>query len=531
VRVFAQKQNKSHGPASTHHGLTDKFAPALGRPNRSLHFSQHTPSGLALTRADTAIPLQCKLAIGAVNDPLEFEADAMAERVMNDSSVQPRASASVPPKMQRKCSCGGSEEECDTCKANRASALQRKATNPVASSVAPPIVHDVLRSSGHPLDSATHSLMSPRFGVDFSRVRVHTDPQAAESASAVNALAYTVGHNVVFAANQYQPATRDGQRLLAHELAHVIQQDAAPFTAVQRTCRSGSQCAHPAFGSAGFFGPTVEAESEANAVASGGVAPVTGGPTSCTKPRHGERAKNFEKLAANANLGVGPLPPNLAGFFINACLSVNDGGSNGACTDFPGGAPAGTTATQSCVQIHASDEDTATRLLAAPRPLNEADRKLFLWNVASVPHESQHNLFDAHASTVVSADVPGADCHLDTVVPSSGLKVEAFLSEISAETREFDVYYLDHKKSGGWALQTEEHDISVRGDENILGNIKDIQCVCKCETTAKFVEQVFNDAAAAWTAPDKDAEKKEFNMAMTDFMPSFWPKSLQVKRP
>ncbi len=210
---------------------------------------------------------------------------------------------------------------------------------------------------------------------------------------------------------------------------------------------------------------------------------------------------------------------------------MNDGGSNGACTDFPGGAPAGTTATQSCVQIHASDEDTATRLLAAPRPLNEADRKLFLWNVASVPHESQHNLFDAHASTVVSADVPGADCHLDTVVPSSGLKVEAFLSEISAETREFDVYFLDHAKSGGWALQTEEHDISIRGQENILGNIKDIQCVCKCDTTAKFVEQVFNDAAAAWTAPDKDAEKKEFNMAMTDFMPSFWPKSLQVKRP
>ena len=529
MRVFAQKQNKSHGPASAH-GLTDKSAPALARPNRSLHLSQHTPSGLALTRADTAIPLQRKLAIGAVNDPLEFEADTMAERVMNDSSVQPRASASVPPKVQRKCSCGGSEEECDTCKANRAGALQRKATNPVATSVAPPIVHNVLRSSGHPLDSTTRSLLSPRFGVDFSRVRVHTDPQAAESASAVNALAYTVGHNVVFAANQYQPATRDGQRLLAHELAHVIQQDAAPFTAVQRACRSAAQCSVPSAGSAGTFGATVEAESEAIAVASGGV--TVGGHTSCTLPRHGDRATNFETLATTAGLGA-TIDPGIAGFFINACLSPNDGATNASCGEFPGGPPAGTIAAKRCVQLHTTDEDSAKALLAKPQPLSSADKEMFLWITKTVAHESQHSRFDPKASAVVTAASTSIECDLGTPIPiAGGRKVEGALSEISAETGEFDVYYRDHKKSGGWALQTEEHNISVRNKgENILGNIKDIQCVCNCDTTANFVKQVFDDAAAAWTAPDKDAEKKEFNMAMTDFMPSFWPKSLQVKRP
>lgn len=88
----------------------------------------------------------------------------------------------------------------------------------------PPTVHEVLRSPGQPLDSATRAYMEPRFGHDFSGVRVHTDTQAAESARAVNALAYTIGRNVVFGAGQYAPGTTAGQRLLAHELAHVVQQ-------------------------------------------------------------------------------------------------------------------------------------------------------------------------------------------------------------------------------------------------------------------------------------------------------------------
>jgi hypothetical protein len=89
---------------------------------------------------------------------------------------------------------------------------------------APPIVHDVLRSSGQPLDAATRAFMEPRFRHDFSKVRVHADARAAESARAVNALAYTVGPNIVFGAGRYTPATPDGSRLIAHELTHVRQQ-------------------------------------------------------------------------------------------------------------------------------------------------------------------------------------------------------------------------------------------------------------------------------------------------------------------
>jgi hypothetical protein len=89
---------------------------------------------------------------------------------------------------------------------------------------APAIVGDVLRSSGRPLDPSVRRFMEARFGYDFAGVRIHTDTQAAESAAAVGAQAYTYGNNIVFADGQYLPHSRSGRQLLAHELAHSIQQ-------------------------------------------------------------------------------------------------------------------------------------------------------------------------------------------------------------------------------------------------------------------------------------------------------------------
>ncbi|HZP60617.1 MAG TPA: DUF4157 domain-containing protein [Opitutaceae bacterium] len=137
----------------------------------------------------------------------------------------------MPGALLQRCACGkktsGPEgEECPECKKKREAGarLQRKAApaGRAASTMAPPIVHDVLRSSGQPLDAATRAFMEPRFGYDFSRVRLHADAQAARSAEAVSAQAYTVGSNIVLGANRGGVGDR---RLLAHELAHVVQQD------------------------------------------------------------------------------------------------------------------------------------------------------------------------------------------------------------------------------------------------------------------------------------------------------------------
>lgn len=97
------------------------------------------------------------------------------------------------------------------------------------SSTVPPIVHEVLQSGrGRPLDDSIRTWMEHRFGYDLSRVRIHSAPRAAESARAVNARAYTVGWDVVFGSGQYAPSSRAGLRLLAHELAHVVQQTSRP---------------------------------------------------------------------------------------------------------------------------------------------------------------------------------------------------------------------------------------------------------------------------------------------------------------
>lgn len=130
--------------------------------------------------------------------------------------------------LQRKCACGGSpgvDGECEECREKRLS-LQRSATASASPSPAvPPIVHEVLRSPGQSLDVGTRAFMEPRFGHDFSHVRVHTDAKGGESARAVNALAYTVGRDVVFGEGRYAPGTGEGKRLMAHELTHVVQQE------------------------------------------------------------------------------------------------------------------------------------------------------------------------------------------------------------------------------------------------------------------------------------------------------------------
>lgn len=137
--------------------------------------------------------------------------------------------------LQRKCACGNHTTvggKCDKCKKQ---SLQRASLSPRGRGTegkgkVPPIVHEVLRSPGQPLDVATRTFMEPHFEHDFSQVRVHTDAKAAESAKSIDALAYTVGRDIMFGISQYAPATSEGKKLLAHELTHVVQHRGADLS-------------------------------------------------------------------------------------------------------------------------------------------------------------------------------------------------------------------------------------------------------------------------------------------------------------
>lgn len=137
--------------------------------------------------------LQAKLRVGAVDDPLEAEADRISEQLLAAPSPAPVQ-------------------------------VQRFAGPGQGAGVAPESVERVLAGSGSALESGVRRDMEHRFCHDFTQVRVHADADAARSAREVNARAYTVGKQVVFGAGQFAPATQEGRRLLAHELTHVVQQ-------------------------------------------------------------------------------------------------------------------------------------------------------------------------------------------------------------------------------------------------------------------------------------------------------------------
>src|SRR5271165_6537394 len=159
--------------------------------------------------------LQAKLEIGPVDDPLEREADRVADQVMRmpDPALVARTS---PPRISRKCAACEEEEK---GKVQR----KREGTGAVEGE-APTEVREVLGSPGRPLDAGARAFFEPRFGVDFSDVRVHDDDHAAHSAQQVRARAYAVGNHIVFGAGNFAPGSQAGRSLLAHELTHTVQQ-------------------------------------------------------------------------------------------------------------------------------------------------------------------------------------------------------------------------------------------------------------------------------------------------------------------
>lgn len=166
----------------------------------------------------------------------------MSQRTATQTGPQSQtAVAPIGGVMQRKCtSCGQHSVAggvCSDCE-KETGLLQRRASSSEATSEVPPIVHEVLRSPGQPLDPATLAFMEPRFGHDFSEVRVHTDSTATKSARAVNALAYTVGQDIVFGEGQYPSRSSGGLGVLAHELTHTIQQ-AQGMSGLQTSLRVG----------------------------------------------------------------------------------------------------------------------------------------------------------------------------------------------------------------------------------------------------------------------------------------------------
>jgi Domain of unknown function (DUF4157) len=229
MRTLTTKQSAKDSTKQIHDRTRSTLTPLEMRSNNISTgmplIQRQCACGGGCPRCQDNPTLQTKLKISEPGDVYEQEADRVADEVMRMPE----------PTIQRQMEPEKDVEEMVQTKAisNSITPLQRSSTDPNQSVEVPEIVNDVLRSPGQPLDSATLALMEPRFGHDFSQVRIHTGGDADRSARDINANAYTVGHNIVFAEGQFTPDTHQGRRLISHELTHVVQQHTSKIN-VQR---------------------------------------------------------------------------------------------------------------------------------------------------------------------------------------------------------------------------------------------------------------------------------------------------------
>lgn len=194
--------------------------------------AQNPVFGLQRTMGNQAIAslfgsgtVQAKLRVSQANDADEVEADRIADQMISSGAplVTPAASSTI----HRKCSCPGGVASCPACEeeeVEQAKGIHRKSNQSSQEELS--VRDDFLHSlgPGQPLDPVVRKSMESRFGRNFEDVRIHTDAKAAESARSINARAFTAGRNVVFGGGEYAPQSREGGKLLSHELAHVVQQ-------------------------------------------------------------------------------------------------------------------------------------------------------------------------------------------------------------------------------------------------------------------------------------------------------------------
>jgi Domain of unknown function (DUF4157) len=513
--------------------------------------------------------------------------------------VPARARSSL---LQRQCAYGNHATggECEACKRNgqtmqRASLFPQHKENE-GEREAPSIVRDVLRSPGHELDPTTRTSMEARFSKlqspaaaalstvsqgkltvapvtdplerqadtlaartlqplsadgpspwSFSHVRVHTDSQAAESARAMNALAYTVGQHIVFGTGRFAPTSREGQHLLAHELAHTVQgqgagivrraeaaeakpkppgttlppRKPAPAPAPRTTdvppgvmpCWSGSICVPPVRGSAWDFGKKAEKESTA-------------------RPKTPLPAKEVKKAAEASSPGV---LKEIFEVTVNPGLSPNVAAQVDTCKEFNVSAP---DPSASCIEVPKHLEDEAARFnqgkhcldlsVSESDPMCYPDRNLWqLFFIETMTHEAAHVTFKRRTPVGISSRTRNEITLHE-------------LSELDAQLSEFPVHYrmiralVSGYKDAKKAQETFETSVKAwvtmhveSEGEGIRGMLTKLRCINECDKVAALITALVGSVTATWP----DEMKNALLQALSDANKLDWPLPAPNLRP
>ena len=479
------------------------------------------------------------------------------------------------PLLQRQCACGNHTMggKCEDC-AKGDGQLQRRLGGGPESSEIPPLVHNVLRSPGEPLEAGVRSVLEPRLGAilgqspvtpvaalpqrmaisqpgdahereadrvaeqvlnspggrqepsrdlrcDLSRVRVHTDARAAESARAVNALAYTVGHHIVFGSGSYSPHSQQGLRLLAHELAHTRQQ--APVLArkaASAPCLGPDVCKDVMFPS--MLLNEAGKESKARRAKRERLCAKKPPDAGCRADRHGARAVETEELLGAYDSSRLPL---VKGFFIDRDLEKDFRALTINCSTFtPPISPDGI-----CITVPIETEEQAKTFNTTTGPLVIAGKDRDAWRekmIEILVHETEHARFRAAQIPVTSLAPGGVPTLLGKKRPTCSRnddrQADVFLAmnELSAMLQEFpmrkayirsNVALSKVDRDAEMDAWREHHGWGAR--QSVLVSLRTARCLCGCDDANALIRETIEFATRSWTAQ----EKVELDLEMTHY--------------
>ncbi len=468
------------------------------------------------------VHVQTKLAVNRPGDAYEQEADRMADAITGTAET---------PVLQRKCA---------RCHDDEGDELQRKEApgQAPASELQPEAlaeVHDALQSPGRPLEPTAREYMESRFDRDFSRVRVHTGPRASESARSVNALAYTVGQDIVFTEGAYSPQSSSGLRLLAHELTHTVQQTPG---VVRRACLDATVCQSiltPMQLLAQARTPEVQARRAQREQA------CTPNPqaAACRAGGHADRATEVEALLR----GYDPQRMrNVQGIFVDLDIE----GDFGAVTTNCAGFTPPLAASGQCITVPRRMEDNARTFNTTTGPLTIGGMERGLWRERTLEilvHEAGHADFRTRfmPGLMTSLSAPNLSASAPNIMgrqrPTCGrdrdsrINVFSSANELVAMLQEFPLRMEDIRTNVSFSTpkarntQLEEwRNHRIRGTkQSITNSLRVIRCMCDCLDANSIIREAIEFAMASWTQSEKDELHDEMNNPIWNSLDLRWP--------
>jgi hypothetical protein len=353
---------------------------------------------------------------------------------------------------------------------------------------------------------------------DFSGVRVHTGTQAAESARAVNALAYTVGNHLVFGRGSYSPHSAPGLRLLAHELAHTTQQVPVLARKQAATCLSTAECQ-------GLTTPSVtlstaQTESKSRRSQREKLCNKKVPDPGCSADKHGARAVQLEILLRNFN------PAYLAtteGIFIDRDLEKDFRALTILCNQFT----PSISRTGHCITVPIESEQEAEQFNTTKGHRIIDGKEAGYWRERMLEiliHEAQHTRFRTIMSPTSSLVPGGAPVFFGKARPTCTTKegnqqdVHSAMNELSSMVQEFRLRKEFLKATVGFSPAEKEADMEewrdrrIRRDhQSIKVSLKTARCFCGCGDANDLIRETLKFATASWT----DREKLDLDLEMT----------------